>query len=447
MTAKFGSRIGLIAATVGSAVGLGNVWRFPAEVQQNGGAAFLLIYIGCILLFGIPVMTSEFVLGRGSGANAVDAFSKVTPNRPRWRLIGLLGVLSAYAILSFYMVVSGWTLEYFIESVTGALYEPVPGISGEDAQFAAKMSQYVQGTWSPLTVTWIMLAANAGILMLGVQKGIERVSNVLMPVLFVLLLAFCAVSLSLPGASDGLKFFLSPDFSKITPATFINALGQAFFSLSLGMGALVTYSSYFPAKTPLIKTAVTVSALDLMVAFLMGLIIFPAVTTFGLADHDLAGSSLVFITLPEIFAQMSATRLWSSLFFLLLMVAAFTSTLSLGEVATAYIQERFRLSRVKATLAVVLPLIALSAAASLSLGGVSSLSVLGTSFFDILDNATTNIMLPLGSLGLCIYMGWVAPKKFFQNQTSRGFVSSLIYRIIKYFAPILILLIMICNLW
>ncbi|WP_301710247.1 sodium-dependent transporter, partial [uncultured Duncaniella sp.] len=341
-TPKFASKIGLIAATVGSAVGLGNVWRFPAEVQSNGGAAFLLIYIICIFLLGIPVMTAEFALGRGGESDAAGVYARVTPGRKGWWLAGVLAITASYLILSFYMVVSGWTFEYLVQSITGDLYSS-PSI-GEEA-FKERMGSYITGTYRPIVMTVIMIAANIYVLLRGVQAGIEKMSNVMMPVLFLLLLIFCGVSLSLDKAPEGLEFFLKPDFSVITPGTVVNALGQAFFSLSLAMGILVTYASYYPAEARLTRTAVTVSLLDLMVAFFMGIIIFPAVMTFGLQDSNLAGSALVFITLPEIFAQMGGTRLWSSLFFLLLTLAAFTSTISLAEVSVAFMQKRAGMSR------------------------------------------------------------------------------------------------------
>lgn len=453
--AKFGSKIGLVAATVGSAVGLGNVWRFPAETQANGGAAFLIIYILCIFIFGIPVMTSEFALGRGGNSDAVGAFRRVTPGK-QWWLVGGLAILASYLILSFYMVVSGWTLEYLWQSITNGLYSPVAGTAGMDAnaaadlQFKSRMNEYIMQDWRPLVMTYVMLAANLGVLLLGVQKGIEKMSNILMPLLFLLLVIFCAVSLSLPGAADGVAFFLRPDFSKVTPSTVISALGQAFFSLSLGMGILITYSSYFPRDTKLTRTAVTVSLLDLLVAFLMGLVIFPAVTTFGLGDHELAGSALVFVTLPEIFARMSGTQFWSILFFLLLTVAAFTSTISLAEVSVAFLQDRAHMRRRRACVAVILPLFVLSTVCSLSVGSWSGFRICGMTIFDFLDNVATNIMLPVGSIFLCIYMGWVAPKKFFHNElTNHGTVTShvfaVIHFIVKWVAPLLIGVILISQ--
>ncbi len=450
---KFGSKIGLIAATVGSAVGLGNVWRFPAETQANGGAVFLLIYIGCVFLLGIPVMTAEFSLGRGGNSDATGAFRNVTPGKKGWWLVGALAILASYLILSFYMVVSGWTLEYLVQSVTGNLYASdsaggsLATIDGEEQLFSEKMASYITGTYRPLVMTAIMIFANRFVLLKGVQKGIEKMSNIMMPILFLLLVIFCGVSLTLPKAAEGIEFFLNPDFSAVTPKTVVNALGQAFFSLSLAMGILVTYSSYYPADTKLTRTAVTVSLLDLGTAILMGLIIFPAVMTFGLADHNLAGSALVFITLPEIFAQMGGTQFWSSLFFLLLSVAAFTSTISLAEVSVAFMECRFGMSRKRAVVTVVLPLLLLSSICSLSVGPWSNFTICGLTIFDFLDTVATNIMLPVGGILLCIYMGWVAPRSFFRNElTNNGTLTShvfgLIAFIVKWVAPVLIAIVL-----
>ncbi|WP_300506487.1 sodium-dependent transporter [uncultured Duncaniella sp.] len=450
---KFGSKIGLIAATVGSAVGLGNIWRFPAETQANGGAVFLLIYIACVFLLGIPVMTAEFSLGRGGNSDATGAFRNVTPDKKGWWMVGALAILASYLILSFYMVVSGWTLEYLVQSITGNLYAPEGGVTlgtieGEEQLFSAKMNSYVAGTYRPLIMTFIMIAANLFVLLKGVQKGIEKMSNIMMPILFVLLLIFCGVSLTLPKAAEGMAFFLNPNFSALTPKTVVNALGQAFFSLSLAMGILVTYSSYYPADTKLTRTAVTVSLLDLGTAILMGLIIFPAVMTFGLADHNLAGSALVFITLPEIFAQMGGTLFWSSLFFLLLSVAAFTSTISLAEVSVAFMECHFKMSRKRAVCTVVAPLFILSSICSLSVGAWSDFKIFGLTIFDFLDTVATNIMLPVGGILLCIYMGWVAPRKFFRNElTNHGTLTShtfgVIAFIVKWVAPGLIALVLV----
>lgn len=446
---KFASKIGMVAATVGSAVGLGNVWRFPAEVQANGGAVFLLIYILCIFLLGIPVMTAEFALGRGGESDASGVYSRITPRHKAWGAAGFMAILASYLILSFYMVVSGWTFEYLAQSVTGDLYSS--SLTGEDA-FREKMGSLITGTYRPIVMTVIMIFANMYVLIRGVQKGIEKMSNIMMPVLFVLLVIFCGVSLSLDKAAEGLDFFLRPDFSHVTPATFINALGQSFFSLSLAMGILVTYASYFPSDARLTRTAVTVSLLDLMVAIFMGFIIFPAVITFGLQDSNLAGSALVFITLPEIFAQMGGTRIWSTLFFLLLTVAAFTSTISLAEVSVSFMQKRAGLSRIKAVLSVTLPLLILSPICSLSVGPWSGYTICGLTIFDFLDTVTTNFMLPIGGILLCIYMGWVAPKSFFRRElTNDGTLHSralrVIYFIVRWIAPVLIAIILLWQLF
>ncbi len=446
----FGSKFGLVAATVGSAVGLGNIWRFPAEVQANGGAAFLLVYILCICLLGIPVMMGEFALGRGGQGDPITVYRRLSPGKPWW-ITGLLGVLASFTILSFYMVVAGWTLEYLISSITGSLYEHVAGTAdGSNAQFAQRMSEYVASPVRPVLFTIALILINAFVLIRGVQKGIEKMSNLLMPVLFVLLLIFCCVSLSLPGAAEGLNFFLNPDFSKINGRVFLDALGQAFFSLSLGMGTLITYSSYFPKDTRLGRTAVTVSMLDLLVAFMMGLVIFPAVMSFGLQGESFEGATLVFVTLPEVFAGMPLTRLWSILFFLLLLVAAVTSTVSLGEVAVACLHDHFNFSRTKAVLTVMAPLLVVSPLCSLSNGVLSHITIAGQTLFDFMDNFSTNILLPVGALLMCVYLGWFAPKGFLRREltndgTCRTFWSAASQILLRWVAPVLILLILVSR--
>lgn len=446
MKAKFSSKIGLIAATVGSAVGLGNVWRFPAEVQENGGAAFLLIYVLCVIVLGIPVMLSEFSLGRAGGSDAVGTFKNLSPKRPWW-ITGLIGLVASYLILCFYMVVAGWTLEYTVQSVTGKLYKPIEGMDLQGS-FATHMQEYIEGSYSPLIFTYIMIGLNLAILVGGVSKGIERISNLLMPLLFLLLLIFCCVSLSLPDSAKGLSYFFNPDFSKITPHVIINALGQAFFSLSLGMGILITYAAYYPKSADLRKTAFTVSALDLLVAILMGIIIFPAVLSFGLEGESLRGTTLVFVTLPEVFNNMSLTCLWSSLFFITLSVAAITSTISISEVSIAFLQDRFKMSRTKACVIVLGSCAVFSTLCSLSLTKGSSLIICGMPLFDLLDKVATNILLPICSLLICIYAGWIAPRGLMMSQLTndgslKGSMCGFIIFCIKYVAPPAITIILI----
>ena len=371
--ATFTSKLGVIAATVGSAVGLGTVWRFPYEVQNNGGSIFLVTYLVCVLLMGIPVKLAEFSLGRGSGSDSVGAFRRLTPGKPWW-IIGATAVLASYLILIYYMVVAGWTLEYLWMSITNQLYAGIDTAPNRTAVFSSIMNESLSPGWRPAFWTSVMILLNILVLLRGVKKGIERMSNTLMPLLFVILVVFCCVALSLPNAMEGVDFFLRPDFSKMIPQVLICAEGQAFFSLSLGMGILSTYSSYYPKTTKLARTSVTVSGLVFLVAVLMGLIIFPAVKSFGITS-DTQGVTLIFVTLPEIFTQMPATQLWSILFFFLLVVAALTSTVSVAEVTIAFLAAKFRMSRKKACYATLVPLFLLSSICAMSLGPLSHLQI------------------------------------------------------------------------
>lgn len=448
----FGSKIALVAATVGSAVGLGNVWRFPAETQANGGAAFLLVYIACVFLLGVPVMVGEFALGRGIKEDAVGVYRRLAGKTPWW-LAGTLPIIASYMILSFYIVVAGWTLEYFFFSVTGDLFqsssETIAYSWGEacDVQFKEKMTEYIQSDFKPIIFTFIAIILNLLILVNGVKKGIGKISNILMPILFIILLLFCCVSLSLPKATEGLKFFMNPDFSKITPMVCVNALGQAFFSLSLGMGVLITYASYFPKDTKLVTTAITVSSLDLLVALMMGVIIFPAVTSFGLIGNELEGATLVFVTLPQVFSQMHFSEFWSALFFLLLFVAALTSTISIAEVTIKFFEDRFKVSRIKSCILVILPLFILSSVCSLSQGSLSHIKIFGYSIFDALDACSSNIMLPVGAIIMSIFIGWYVDKKVLKDEmTNHGEINSIMYPIVafilKWIAPVLITIVL-----
>ena len=452
----FGSKIALVAATVGSAVGLGNVWRFPAETQANGGAAFLLVYIACVFLLGVPVMVGEFALGRGIKEDAVGVYRRLAGKTPWW-LAGTLPIIASYMILSFYIVVAGWTLEYFFFSVTGDLFqsssETIAYSWGEacDVQFKEKMTEYIQSDFKPIIFTFIAIILNLLILVNGVKKGIGKISNILMPILFIILLLFCCVSLSLPKATEGLKFFMNPDFSKITPMVCVNALGQAFFSLSLGMGVLTTYASYFPKDTKLVTTAITVSSLDLLVALMMGVIIFPAVTSFGLMGNELEGATLVFVTLPQVFSQMHFSEFWSALFFLLLFVAALTSTLSIAEVTIKFFEDRFKVSRIKSCILVILPLFILSSVCSLSQGTLSHIKIFGYSIFDALDACSSNIMLPVGAIIMSIFIGWYVDKKVLKDEmTNHGEINSIMYPIVafilKWIAPVLITIVLLSPL-
>lgn len=451
----FGSKIGLLAATIGSAVGLGTIWRFPAIVQDQGGSAFLLVYLVCLLVFGVPIMLAEFSLGRAGGSDIIGIFSQNTKSKG-WQIVGIMGLLASNLILPYYMVVAGWSLEYLWHSVSGGLFEGVDmsnDIGANCQVFEGKMQESITTKFSPIFWTYMMIVANLVILVRGVQKGIENLSKYLMPVLFIMLVILCGVSLSLPNASAGVEFFLKPDFSKITLDMIIKAIGQAFFSLSLGMGILLTYAAYFPKDTKMPSTAVSVSLSTLLIAILMGLIIFPAATSFNMAGdaNQLSGTTLVFVTLPAIFTQMQGTYVWAFLFFFLLFVATITSTVSIAEVSIAYLCNKFGLSRSASCLWVLAPLFITSALCSLSLSGVDALQFWGISLFDVLDGFTTNYLLPISGIGVCIYLGWVIKKDSYLYEISnQGTYKSLLgqysFYCIKYICPIMLFVLLVSSL-
>lgn len=440
----FSSKIGVIAATVGSAVGLGNVWRFPSLTQENGGAAFMILYLLSMLLMGIPVMLAETSLGRAGRSDSVGVFKRLTPKK-KWWIAGVLGIIASYIILSYYMVVAGWTLEYLYQSATGWLFEGTTGTAADSSIYQQKMSEMISTGWNPLLWTYIVIIINMLILLNGVQKGIEKMSNIMMPMLFVILLIFVGVAMTLPNTREGLEFFLKPDFGKINIDTIVAALGQAFFSMSLGMGILVTYASYYPKDIKLTRTAFTVTGLNFLVAFMMGLIIFPAVMSFNVAiDHNsLSGTTLVFVTLPEVFNYMDMPQFWAILFFTLLLLAALTSTISIAEVSIAFVRDRFHTSRLTACLVVLLPIFATSAVCSLSLGAMPWLKIAGMPVFDFLDSFTTNILLPVSAFLICIYVGWVLKKKFIKQELSnygsfRSPLAPIVSFLVRWICPILI---------
>lgn len=425
----FGSKVGAILAAAGSAVGLGNIWRFPIETGQNGGAAYIIIYIGCILLFGLPVMMSEFIIGKNSKCNCGLSFGKFTKN-PFWKHIGLLFILTAFVILSYYAVVAGWTFEYLIMSLSNQF-------SGKTAaEFQPLFDDFVSNPWHALACTFAVFLISHIIIARGVQKGIEKYSKVLMPMLFVILIILVVLSVNLDGAAEGINFLLHPDFSKIDGNVVINALGQAFYSLSLGMGALITYSSYFNKDTNLMKTGLNVCVIDTIVAVMAGFIIFPAVfhAGYSLRPEDI-GPSLIFVTLPNIFQQCFVATPWlgylfSVMFFFLLLVSAITSMISLHEVATSFFFESFGMSRRRSTI-LVTSLMAL-------LGAFCTLSTKLFSFFDLISS---NILLPFGGIVITVFVGWVIDKHFKdhpQQYTSRVRARFFVLMrfLIRYVAPI-----------
>lgn len=432
--ATFGSKLGVIMATVGCAVGLGNIWRFPYMIGQNGGAAFLAIYIICIILLGLPVMLSEFFIGRYTRKNAAGAFKVLAPGT-KWSLIGYNGVLASFLILGFYSVVAGWTLEYIMQAVTGSLSDKAPEV------FAQDFKLFSTEIFRPILWTVTFIGLTHFIVVSGVKEGIERTSKVMMPILFLILLALCIRSVTLPNASEGLYFLFKPDFSKITSAVVLSAMGQAFFSLSIGMGCLITYSSYFSKDTKMQITALQVTILDTLVAVMAGVMIFPAVFSFGIAPT--AGPELVFITLPNVFQQLPMGAIWSLVFFLLLALAALTSTISLHEVATAYVHEEYQITRTKAAWFVSGGVMVLGILSSLSIGIWKEYTLFGLTFFDLLDYLTAKIMLPFGGMLICIYLGNRVDRKILKEElTNKGTVPFYFFNtyafFMKYIAPIAI---------
>jgi NSS family neurotransmitter:Na+ symporter len=392
----WGTRFGFIMAAAGSAVGLGNIWKFPYMTGEHGGGAFLLIYLAFVLVIGLSLVMAELVLGRTAQRNPIGAFRILGGGA--WPLVGALGILTGFVILSFYIVVAGWTLAYIAFMASGNLATADPGALG--AAFGA----FIGDSLWPAAYAALFMLFTVGVVLGGVGHGIERMAKSLMPALLVLLLVLIARSVTLPGAGEGLAFFLTPDFSRVTGATFTAAIGQAFFSLSLGMGALITYGSYLERKQPLPGSAASVVALDTSIAILAGFMILPAVFAFGFDPQQ--GPDLVFITLPAVFASMPGGLFFGLLFFALLAVAALTSAVSLLEVVVAYLIDEWRLSRTVATVGAALVCFLVGLPSALSQGAVDALVIGGRSFLDWMV-ALTDILLPLGGLFIALFVGWV----------------------------------------
>ena len=438
--ANFGSKLGIVLATAGSAVGLGNVWRFPTMAGENGGAAFMLIYMGCVVLLGIPCMLNEFIIGRRAQSNAARAYSKLS-NGTAWRFIGYFGVLTGFLIASYYAVVAGWCLQYVYASIAGEL-------NGNPSYVQDYFVSFSTNPWKP--VLWLVLffLISHLVIVRGVQKGIERASKMMMPLLFVLLVVIALASCLLPNASKGISFLFTPDFSKVDSNVFLGALGQSFYSLSLGMGCLCTYASYFSRDTHLTKSAVQIISIDTLIAILAGLMIFPAV--FSVGGNVDAGASLVFITLPNVFNQAFSGvpllgNLIALLFYLLLSVAALTSLISLHEVNTAFFHEEMNLSRKKAAGIVTFLCTFIGIFCSLSFC-CPQLSLFGMSLFDLFDFTTGQLFLPLGGFLTCLFLGWYVPRQITHDEfTNNGTLSGRFFGVylfcVRYVCPVCILVV------
>lgn len=416
---KFGSKIGAILAAAGSAVGLGNVWRFPIETGQNGGAAFIIIYVLCILVLGLPIMISEFLIGRHTRSNTAGAYRILSEGSP-WKWVGRLGVFTGWFILCYYGVVGAWTMHYTLLSAINAFYE------APATEYEHIFEAFVSNPWMPTLWLFLFIGIIHYVITRGVKSGIEKSAKVMMPTLFVITVVLTVCSISLPGASKGVEFLLKPDWGKVNSTVVLEAMGQAFFSLSLGMGCLCTYASYFDKKTPLAKSAVNVSVIDTLIAIMAGFIIFPSVFNIGMNPDEVGvGASLTFVSLPNVFQQAFGDGtllavLFSTLFYFLLFVAALTSAISLHEVATAYVTEEFKMPRKKGATLVTLTILVLGTLCSLSFGPLSGVQLFGRNIFSMFDDLSGMVLLPLGGMLISIFAGWVLDRQLYREEISNG---------------------------
>ena len=440
---NFGSKFGVIVAMVGSAVGLGNIWRFPYLVGENGGAAFILVYLLFSFVISLPVFCAEFVMGRRGRASAVGAFRNLAPGT-KWYLGGFISILAAFLIISFYSVVGGWSIKYLVDSVM------LKFSAGSGTDYGSAFSAFTTGRFEPLVYMLVFVLITAAVVVLGVQKGIERFSKWMMPLLFVLILVLVARSAFLPGAAAGYGYLFKPDFSKITSDTLIAALGQSFFSMSLGMGAIIIYASYVKKEDNIFSHSIITVSLDTVFALLAACAIMPAVFSFGVQPDQ--GPGLVFVTLPYIFSNMPLGSLVAILFFISLLLAAVSSEISLVEVMSSFLIEECRCSR---TLAVVITIViqaVFGTICSLSLMPGTRFSLAGMPIFDLFDMVSSNYVLTIGALLIVLFVGWKMKKADFMDEMTSGgtvalprWIALTIYWLIKAVAPIAILTILIFS--
>lgn len=440
----FTTRLGVLLATLGSAVGLGNIWKFPTLTGSSGGAVFIIIYIISVLLIGIPVMVSELAIGRSARANAVDAMRLSSPTKAPWWLIGAMGILSAFLIMGFYTEVAGWVFAYIFKAMSGAI------LSTSSEVTTAAFTTLVSNPWLSLLWQWVDLIIVGAVILFGVSKGIEKVTRTLIPVLLILLIIVAIRSITLPGAGEGLEFLLKPDLSKLTASTLLTAVGLAFFKLSIGMGAMITYGSYFRQDQNISGTALRVAFSDMSIALLAGIAIFPAVFAYGFQPD--AGPSLVFLTIPSVFASMPAGNFFMVIFFILTFIASIGAQVSLLEVLVSFVNEHFKISRKSATIFSVIGLAVFGSLAALSGSVLAETKVFGLTFFDLFDFTSSNIFLPVGGLFICIFVGWVWGKeKFFAALTNNGLIKNegfvrFLFFLIRFVSPVLVFLVLLNGL-
>ncbi|WP_319501038.1 sodium-dependent transporter [uncultured Draconibacterium sp.] len=438
---SFSSKFGVIAAAAGSAVGLGNIWKFPYIAGVYGGAAFLFVYLAFILAIGLPVMLSELIIGRSSRKNAFGAFKVLAPGTP-WRYIGILGVGAAFLILSFYGVVAGWSLEYIVLSLENGFSAKSPD------EIGMLFTTLIESPFKPVIYQLIFMILSAAIVIVGIQKGIEKYTKILMPLLVIILVFLCVKSVSLEGAKAGLNFLFKPDFSKLTADGILSALGHAFFTLSLGMGTLITYGSYVQKDNNLVNTVINVTVADTVIAIMAGIAIFPAVFAFGIEPSQ--GPGLIFVTLPNVFHQMPGGYIFSIAFFVLLSVAALTSSISILEVVVAYFKEEFNMGRKASTILATVLISILGVLCSLSMGVLSPYTFFGLNIFDLMDWISANLFLPIGGMFIALFIGWYFGRKKVQEEVSQGgtlsgALLSIFMFLVKFIAPIAIAIVMLNN--
>ncbi|MBQ8049557.1 MAG: sodium-dependent transporter [Bacteroidales bacterium] len=442
---SFGSRFGALVAMAGSAVGLGNLWRFPYLVGENGGAAFIIVYILLSFLICLPIFISEFVVGRRSQKNAYAAFRDLSGGSA-WRWVGLFTIIVPLIVLSYYSVIGGWSIDYLLKSCTFSF------TGGESQSAMATMfSDMVSSTWTPLLAHTGFLLATTLIVVVGIKDGIEKFSKVMMPLLFVIVIAIAIYSVTLPGAKAGLDYLFNPDFSKINGGAIASALGQAFFSLSLGFGTIMTYASYVDKKENIMFQSTASAVADLMFALIAGIAIMPAVFAFGINPQS--GPGLVFETLPYVFGQMPAGGLVAILFFVALLVAALTSSISMLEVAVAFLVEEKKFKRINACGVLFILCWLIGTVCSLSFGPLSNVQIGGGNLFDFFDNLSSNILMTLGSLLTVLFVGWRLKKTdVYDEFTNGGTISrnaklfGVLWFLIRYVCPLAIILIFISGL-
>ncbi len=441
----FTSTFGVLAATLGSAVGLGNIWKFPSLTGANGGAGFLVVYLLATLLVGLPVMIVETMLGRAARADSVTTFERLSPPRQGfWALIGWMGCAAAILILAFYSEVAGWVYAYVFKSIIGQVATTDPKVA------AGTFGALISDPFSSLLWQWVVLGVTGSIIMLGVSKGIEAVTRKLMPLLFILLLVLCVRSLTLPAAAEGLSFLFAPDLSKITPAVLLTALGLSFFKLSIGMGTMLTYGSYFRADQNIPVTTTRVMLADLTVSLLAGIAIFPAVFSFGF--EPAAGPSLVFMTIPAVFTSMPGGSIFMTLFFVLTAIASVGAMLSILEVPAAILTERFGLQRKTAALCTIAIVALFGVPAALSNSLTADLKLFGMNTFDLFDFISSNLLMPVGGILICLFVGWVYGLPQLEKQLSNdGSIANkslirIVFFTVRYVTPVSIAIVLLHGL-